>query len=441
MTHPESLTLTLIPTGPRQDHPVQDRLIVEECESAYVGRSSRCPVRLSTDSHYVSRLHAVLAHRSGRWFVTDESRHGTFLAGERLTPGEPAEIGDGASLRFGDCEFLAQIGDPEESLGPEGTYTMSSQAVDLGAVDSSKILQAALELPELLGHETEEERIYSVACEYLVKALTPVIATSYVTITNTNGATVLGRAERADVLAARGATLRPIVSRRVVQRLREAPNSVLFMHRDFVESTIGATVDASTHSLGASLLETDSRGQYTILYVVGDVALRADDRLVGQYLRLVATLVRQHLITLRRAHLAKYFSPTVVQLLSDRDGRATVEGEPHITTATSLFFDVRGSSLPMNAVPAHLANVYLDLRRVLSIVTETVFEAQGTIIDYAGDSVLAAWGVPFEQPEQADLAVGCALEIWRRLNNESFRALGRDENLCGIGIALGDVLV
>lgn len=430
--------LTLVPISGQ----ALERVVIDASEPVYVGRSSRCHVRLPVDSRLVSRLHATIAYRSGLWYITDESRRGTFVRGEKLRPNEPSAISDGDAIRFGDYEFVAETRGPDDdSLGPEGSYTLSSQAVDLGAIDAARVLASALALPARLALASEERGIYSAASEYLVSALSPAIATAYVCVVSPTGnLQVLGRAERGDRSSLRGEIMQPIMSRRIVRRLLETPESVLFMQRSFGDETFSATVNGSPHALGASLLESDSEGNITILYAVGDIALVHGGELVAQYLCLVSTLVRQHMLTLRRAQLAKCFSPQILELLGQRDGAAALSGEPRVTHATSLFFDVRGSSLPLDSTPQELGQVYQDLRRVLSIATESVFAAGGTIIDYAGDAVFAAWGVPFARADQADCAVGCAMEITRRVNAMRFRGLGRGGALCGIGIATGEVL-
>jgi adenylate cyclase len=177
------------------------------------------------------------------------------------------------------------------------------------------------------------------------------------------------------------------------------------------------------------------------LYVIGDVALTHGDKLVAQYVRLVSTLVRQHLQARRQAHLTKYFSPNVVRLILERDPQTDIEREPCVAKATSFFFDVRGSSLSLEASPEERSKLYHDLRQVLSIVTEAVFETGGTIIDYAGDAVFAVWGVPLPQSDQADRAVDCALRVVQRLREEAFLTLRPGVQLSGIGIATGEVLV
>jgi class 3 adenylate cyclase len=421
-----------------------ERVVIHEAEDVQVGRSNRCEVRLPQSSRFASRVHARLGFHDGTWYVTDESRRGTFLEGERVPQGAAMAVRDGARLRFGDCEFIAELGEPEDSetsIGLEGTYTVSTRSVNLAAIDTTKVLQSALQLPDLLSGAAGESNLYGSACDYLITALSPAIASAYVAQTSDDdGVSIVGRADRPGFYDAQREISKPIVSRRVVQRLKESPESVLFLHRRSAEATFSATVSAVTHVLCAAVLEFDGKARTTILYAVGDHALDQSAELVAQYMRLVSTLVRQHLHTLRRAHLAKYFSPKIVRLLTQRDGAAVLEGEPVMMRATSLFFDVRGSSLTMDAHANELVGIYSDLRRVIDIVTDIVFASDGTIIDYAGDGVFAAWGVPFPQDDQAELSVRCALEILRRLNRTRFKVLQGRHPVCGIGIAQGDVL-
>jgi serine/threonine protein kinase len=50
----------------------------------------------------VSRLHATLSPKGERWYLADlHSTNGTFVNGQPVTPGQPMELKDGDSIRFG----------------------------------------------------------------------------------------------------------------------------------------------------------------------------------------------------------------------------------------------------------------------------------------------------------------------------------------------------
>jgi len=68
-----------------------------EGERTTIGRSPDCEIFL--DDVTVSRKHAVLVERGGRWFVEDQgSLNGTFVNRRRV---ESAELSDGDELQIG----------------------------------------------------------------------------------------------------------------------------------------------------------------------------------------------------------------------------------------------------------------------------------------------------------------------------------------------------
>lgn len=72
-----------------------------------IGRSRRCDVRVENDS--VSKVHGsvVFDAPSGEYFLIDEnSRNGTRINGEPLTPGVPSAVWSGAHVAFGDAVFV-----------------------------------------------------------------------------------------------------------------------------------------------------------------------------------------------------------------------------------------------------------------------------------------------------------------------------------------------
>ena len=72
-----------------------------------IGRSRRCDVRVDNDS--VSKVHGsvVFDRTSGEYYIVDEnSRNGTCINGENLSPGVPSAVWSGAYVSFGDAVFV-----------------------------------------------------------------------------------------------------------------------------------------------------------------------------------------------------------------------------------------------------------------------------------------------------------------------------------------------
>ena len=67
---------------------------------AVIGRADQCTVRLDDPS--VSRRHARIEHRDGRWLLSDlDSSNGTYVGDRRLGSGDQHELRDGDALRLG----------------------------------------------------------------------------------------------------------------------------------------------------------------------------------------------------------------------------------------------------------------------------------------------------------------------------------------------------
>jgi pSer/pThr/pTyr-binding forkhead associated (FHA) protein len=78
---------------------------IPQGETTTIGRSPDNPVFL--DDVTVSRKHAVLVARDGRWYVEDQgSLNGTFVNRKRV---ESAEISDGDELQIGKYRFTFLI--------------------------------------------------------------------------------------------------------------------------------------------------------------------------------------------------------------------------------------------------------------------------------------------------------------------------------------------
>ncbi len=89
--------------------PPADPFTVAADKPHVVGRQSTCEVVLADTA--VSRRHAQLVCKGGSWLLSDlESRHGTYLNGIRLAPGDASPIFDGDQVRIG--PFTFRVGGP-----------------------------------------------------------------------------------------------------------------------------------------------------------------------------------------------------------------------------------------------------------------------------------------------------------------------------------------
>jgi adenylate cyclase len=127
------------------------------------------------------------------------------------------------------------------------------------------------------------------------------------------------------------------------------------------------------------------------------------------------------------ATLSRYFSPNVVETLSQNPDCLTPGGERR--QASFLFTDladftplVESSS---SEVIVDLLNAYLDG------LTEVIFAHGGTVMKIVGDAVHAIFGAPVTNPDHAAHAVACALAI-----DDFAMKFSADRNAAGIPLGV-----
>ncbi len=104
--NPIQVGLTLEPLSGPMTEPVR----VNEAGVLMIGRQADCDVRLLADES-VSRRHARLMWRGGRWFIEDMgSRHGTLLNASAVPAGSPAPLANGDFVQLGSSTFRVRHG-------------------------------------------------------------------------------------------------------------------------------------------------------------------------------------------------------------------------------------------------------------------------------------------------------------------------------------------
>jgi len=134
-----------------------------------------------------------------------------------------------------------------------------------------------------------------------------------------------------------------------------------------------------------------------------------------------------------------YVSPKIVEELLKNPELAKLGG--YRREITVLFSDVRGfTTFSEKRKPEEVVE---HLNEYLYEMTNIIFKWDGTLDKFVGDEIMAFWGAPLEQPNHAELAVKCALNMSDRLEElqAKWRAEGKEPLDNGIGLNTGDVLV
>jgi adenylate cyclase len=139
----------------------------------------------------------------------------------------------------------------------------------------------------------------------------------------------------------------------------------------------------------------------------------------------------------KRANLSRFLSPGIVDMLMSETNEVQLGGQKrHITI---LFADIRGfTPLAEGLSPDRLVDL---LNEHFTAMTEILFEHKGTLDKYIGDSVMALFGAPFANENDALLAVRAGIAMQER--NEALNAeriiRGLPTFELGVGINSGDV--
>lgn len=134
-----------------------------------------------------------------------------------------------------------------------------------------------------------------------------------------------------------------------------------------------------------------------------------------------------------------YFSPHILETILKESVSLKPIGQPKEITV--MFADIRN----FTGIAEQLSAIQLTnlLQIFFTAMTEEVFATDGVVDKFIGDSIMAFWGAPIEQPDQADRAVTTAISMMGRLRKlqEQWTAIGYPFVSMGIGISTGITIV
>lgn len=192
--------------------------------------------------------------------------------------------------------------------------------------------------------------------------------------------------------------------------------------------------------LGTQLAILSYGGEFTRSRLIGPVLV------FGVLASIVAFLVRQVERLVRaaadeqsaRSRMQRYFSPSVAEHILE-SGSGGVRSEHRVITV--LVADIRGFTTLAAGAEADVVVGWLDAW--LEAMVAVVFRNGGTLDKFLGDGILAWFGAPGEQPDHAERAVRCALQMQVALAevNRVRAAQGLPALQIGIGLHTGRALV
>jgi adenylate cyclase len=140
-----------------------------------------------------------------------------------------------------------------------------------------------------------------------------------------------------------------------------------------------------------------------------------------------------------RSMFSSYVSPKVVNELINNPEMARLGG--YRQEVTILFSDIAGfTSYSESREPEQVVTM---LNEYFEIMTDIIFHWDGTLDKFVGDEIMAFWGAPLDQPDHAERALRCALDMSDQLDclRERREAQGMEAVDIGIGLNTGEVLI
>ena len=188
--------------------------------------------------------------------------------------------------------------------------------------------------------------------------------------------------------------------------------------------------------LGALWLDSESLAQFQqkdleLVTAVGNQAAMFIEN------NLLAKKIEQEIVN--RERFSRLLSPNVAeQVLS---GKLEVKkGGVHVPECTVFNSDIRGFTRMSEGATAGVINELLN--EYFELMVETIFKYEGTLDKFMGDGIMAFWGAPVTQPDDAVRSVQCALdqmEVLGRFNRKRVEG-GHPPLAVGMGLHTGPLV-
>lgn len=429
-----------------------------------IGRGVDADITVSDST--LSRRHAQLERMGDRLRVQDlNSSNGTFLSGKRVADGM---LADGETITFGQVSFRLDV----VASSPDWLEAMTSidativhqrpvhepatgslAVMDGTSVISTASLRAGQELTQrklalLLDVSTGLSRVGS------VDALLEQVADYVFQTMDVHRLAILLTGDGGELITRvardrQGGDTARVVPRSIAQRVVDekiavvsanAPDDQRFAGESIVMQSVRSAMCAPLIGMEGTVLG--------VLYVDNQAITQLfhDDDLafLVAFCGIAAVAIengrygeRIQREALARGNFERFFAPALAARIASSTDALRLGGDKRRVVV--LFSDIRGfTSLSETMPPDEIAAL---LSEYFTAMVDCVFRHGGTLDKFIGDAIMAQWGAPVAQDDDADRALAASFDMLDALAdlNAEWRARGRAELRIGIGLNAGEV--
>ncbi|MEO8496114.1 MAG: adenylate/guanylate cyclase domain-containing protein [Planctomycetota bacterium] len=172
--------------------------------------------------------------------------------------------------------------------------------------------------------------------------------------------------------------------------------------------------------------------------IISEDELASDLRFTELVAQFIGSIRHVRLLQEQKTQLSSFFSPKVIEGLTDANVDALSPSEKDISV---LFCDVRGFSKKSERLKGDLLTLLHSVSAALGVMAGGILERDGAIADFQGDAALGFWGWPVELEEGPIPACRAALSIYNDFHKEIAVAGSLLEGFSvGLGVAHGRAL-
>jgi adenylate cyclase len=189
-----------------------------------------------------------------------------------------------------------------------------------------------------------------------------------------------------------------------------------------IQSAIVAPMLHKDQLLGVLWLDSKSLAQFQ----------PKDLEMVGAVANQAAMFIEINLLSQQQAKLARMMSPNIAKLVIE--GQIDMQLGGQRTMCTVFNSDIRGfTRMSEHTAPEQLVSM---LNAYFEEMVEVVFNYDGTLDKFMGDGIMALWGAPAQQTDDAERAVLCALDQVEVLGRFNRKRIEHDELPLGVGFGI-----